>query len=253
MIKYIRECRSMTKKDIYEGIMSAAAYDKVENDFNKIRLEDLMKIIERLDLTQDEFFYFSFNEVLTSPFKKLRSINDFFQQKDIINLLNEDKSYNKYDYTLKTIYFMSIDQIDMAKKSGIVVWNILKKYDELFAFDLFCLSHIFPLFEEEIFEQINNKLMKNFKKWRNFDEFYRVEIIYLLNAGRYFQELNNNVRAIRFYEKAYKLSLFYRVGDYTGVSLYRLGYLKNDEDILKQGITLLELFDPMKLDVLKKD
>nr|QAX90265.1 hypothetical protein [Macrococcus canis] len=253
MIKHIRECRTKTKKDLYEGIMSASVYENIESDLFKIRLGDLFEIIERLDLSQEEFFYYVFKDILESPLKKLRKINNFFNTSDFVNLIEEYKSEDKYYYTIQTIYYMSKNDLGQARKYAIKVWNLLKEYDELFAYDLFCLSHIFPMFNEEVFNQINKKLIRNFKKWRDFDDFYKVEIAYYLNAGRYFQELKDNEKALTFYQKAYDTATLYNLGDYTGVALYRLGMLKDNDDMIKQAEFLLEIFDTKKLSTLQND
>lgn len=253
MIKHIRECRTKTKKDLYEGIMSASVYKQFEMDISKIRLGDLVKVIDRLDLTKEEFFYYIYKDDINSPIKKFRNIGTFFDKADYVNLIDEFKSDKKYYYTLQAIYYMSSDNFEQAKMYALLLWNILKEYDELFAYDLFCLSHIFPLFEEEMFDQVNNKLIKNFKKWRNFDNFYKTEIAYYLNAGRYFQELKDKQSAITFYQKAYDVAIEYKSGDFTGLSLYRLGKMIDNEQMVKKAESLLELFDSNKLTILKRD
>jgi len=233
--------------------MSASVYENVELDFYKIRIGDLAEIIKRLDLSQEEFFYYVFKDIVESPLKKLRNINNFFNKSDFKKLIEEYKYEDKYYYTLQTIYFMSENDLDQARKYANKAWNILKEYDELFAYDLFCLSHIFPMFKEESFNQINKKLIRNFKKWRDFDDFYKVEIAYYLNAGRYFQELKDIERSLAFYYKAYDTAILYKLGDYTGVALYRIGKLKNDEIMVEKAKFLLEIFDTEKLNILLND
>lgn len=256
LLKIIRENRNKIKIETYTDILSPPSVRQVESDIEKIRLGDLYKVLNNLEITIEEFIYYSNinnksqnnNELL-----KIRNINNYIKQNDINNLMKYYENQLMYYYTLRCINGLLNNNMKDAHEYASLTWFYLKEYDQLFANELFCLSHIFILFKGDQFEEVCRKIQKDLRKWRAFEDFLKVEIVFLLNKGRYLEEIKRINEAKECYREAHTLALKEDLATYTGISIFRLGKLNNDESLIIKGQTILEIFNKDVLETLHQD
>lgn len=250
MLKYLRESRNKTKNEVYSDIISLPSARKLEDNCENIELGVLKKILSKLEITIEEFIYLCNNE---SYFRKIRKTKNFIDYTQIKYFLKIFRNNPKFFNTLKCIECIHLNKLSEATIYAKEVWKYLSEIDEMSAYDLFCLTHIFILFDDEDFKDVCFKIKKNFNKWRDFEDFYIVEIAFYLNLGRYLEEKKELEEALFNYQEALKFSKQRNLGSYTGISLFKVGVLTENTIFIEQSRTILKLFDPKSLELLIDD
>lgn len=255
-LKFLRESRNLKKKDIYNVASSKYIYNKLEEDFRNGIVNDLLKSLESMNVSIQEFIYLSKSSHHQSNY-------DFIKDIKTINISsNEDKlqelllKYQNLDtniyYLLKSIYYIHHDNLSNAQHFAQLIWNNLESYDDYIPTDIFILTHIFHLFPFDQSEGIINIIEKKLSIYRDFDDFYKTEIIFYLNAGRYLIT-NNTHKSKKYFTKALNLSIESENGKYAGISYIRLGKLINNKSYIKKGIELLNIFSPSLITLIIDD
>lgn len=246
----IREDRFKSVKEVSSGLVSHPTYKKLEENLGEAKFDILIDILNNLDVSYKEFSYIYQKKgyQTTSPrdenIKLIRSLKSSINTYDLYKLI---ESYNNEDsiyyHTLKSIYNIHIDDLKQARFHGEKVWEKLRSFDTLYAYDLFCLTHIFMVFDLDDLRIVSKQIKKNLVFWRDFENFSSVEITFYMNLGRYLEELGENNKAISNYKIALDLSKRNDSAVYSGVNMMRLGHLTNDDNLFKNGSEILKIFD----------
>ncbi|KRN56598.1 helix-turn-helix domain-containing protein [Carnobacterium divergens] len=110
-LKKIREAKNLTQKEVSEDILSLSFYNKIENDKNSLTIELFFKILNRLNVDFDEFFFIHNNYSKSIYDNYWYKIYSFYYLSDsnslelLINSLSLD--YKK----TKNIQFYQLSQI----------------------------------------------------------------------------------------------------------------------------------------------
>ncbi|MGC7688425.1 helix-turn-helix domain-containing protein [Staphylococcus epidermidis] len=254
-MKKLREDRCKTKREVSQGIVSDKTYSKIEKGVASLNFNDLTKVLKNLDLTLEEFTY-QYKMIYEDPFskgiEKIREIthsNNKESLKKSTDAILKDKklSYKKKKIlicTLNCISNLNDGEIELAKKHANVVWDYLKDFDTLYAYDLFFLTHIFIAFTGETLDHVVEKIRIEIPKWKDFKNFQIVEISFYLNYGKYLELEKRKEEAINIYQEALRISKLNNNALYTSVSMIRLGRLIKDNTFIDSGIYILNIFDP---------
>ncbi|MCS4486839.1 hypothetical protein [Staphylococcus americanisciuri] len=252
----IRDGKNLSKFDIYNGLMSKYAYDKLEKDISNAIVGDLLLSLDRLGISIEEFIFLSKDDSKLSKYhliKEIKKLEISNNENELMCLMEKYKSLDKnMYYLLKSIHYMHHNEYDKAKNFAQKIWNSLKSFNAYTPSDIFLLSHIFYLFPLSQSKGIIQILEKNFVALRNFDEFYKTEIAFYLNAGRYLSELDFQ-KSKSFYDKALKLAIKYENGKYAGIAYVRIGQLTKNINDIEKGKYLLNIFSPSIWHYLKDD
>lgn len=256
----MREDRFKTVKEASFGIVSHPTYKKIEHNLGDAKFDILLDIINNLDISYDEFSYMyqkKSSHTIKSRDKNvklIRSLKSSINTNELYKIIEgyQDKE-SIYYHTLKCIYHIHIDDMKEAKSHGEKVWSTLKSFDSLYAYDLFCLTHIFMVFDLENLILVSKQIKKNLVFWRDFENFSSVEITFYMNLGRYLEELGEKDMAIDNYKVALDLSKKNDSAIYSSVNMMRLGHLTNDDKLLKNGSDTLKIFDLNTYHAIHKD
>lgn len=256
----LREDRFKSVKEVSSGLVSHPTYKKLEQNLGDAKFDILIDILNNLDVSYNEFSYIYQKKGYHITGSRDNNINLIRSLKSSINtddLFKAIKSYNNeesiYYHTLKAIYNIHIDDLKQAKFHGEKVWDKLKSFDTLYAYDLFCLTHIFMVFDFDNLKFISEQIKKNLVFWRDFENFSSVEITFYMNLGRYLEELGEKKLAIDNYTTALDLSKRNDSAIYSSVNMMRLGHLTNDDNLLKNGSDILKTFDLHTYHAIYKD
>lgn len=258
LIKKIRESRGLKKIDVYTNIVSKNLYTKIEEDLYLVKFDDLLLILQRLDISFMEFTYIlntHLPDFRTDFLKDMRNLFVSSNSKELDILISKYKIIDQKSYNLLlSIKYISENNLEKANEQANLVWNQLKDYDTYYPNDVFYLSHIFYLFPLKEGLTIINILKDLLSKWNNYENFIVTEASFYLNAGRYIHEIDiEKEKAIEYYYKALDISVKNDLAKYTGISLIRIGHFENDYEKLKNGKTILKIFDPNILKVILND
>lgn len=216
-IKKIRTSKNYSQAQVTQDILHQTSYSKFELGKIHLTTEHFHKILQRLDISYEEFEYinnnyqFSERDNIIQSFLKLRFID--------INVLEEIT--NKAEILLKKgedsyiqdIYFISKGFIslkqdgnfDIASTYAYQIWERLQKFDTWYLSDIYLINNILFLFPIETAISISEFAITQLERYHDLDMKYHLltatfqyNLVHLLIREGYYQkafELNEQVIA----------------------------------------------------------
>ncbi|KGR85526.1 helix-turn-helix domain-containing protein [Lysinibacillus odysseyi] len=208
-LKKIRLNRNMTQAEITAGLISQGTYSRIERDQLQVDLEIFTKLLERLNLSSNEFFYIHNNYQMTEPeeiMKDFRNLEITFPE-ILNNHMRRLSAYLK-EYpssTLRKIFiayevlYLEAEEgdIESAKQKAGLVWEDFQKLDSWYIDDLILLNSLLTLFPLETAMEITTTALKRIDAYQLFEK----DLTYL---KVYFQM---DLCAICIHHREYELAL----------------------------------------------
>ncbi|MBC1417903.1 helix-turn-helix domain-containing protein [Listeria fleischmannii] len=183
VLKEIRMNSSITVNEAcnYGGIMTRGHLYKVENcevlpDLNKITslLQNFSISLEEFDFLRRKYKWTHSQETLLE-FRKIQNSLHTNQLQDLLKKLEKKETKSSFSknmiYLLQGYIAIQKDQkIDDAKKYFNLIWSDLQKKETWYYTDIFFISHIFFIFEEETLTYILNQLLYYYKLYSGFSD-----------------------------------------------------------------------------------
>ena len=267
-IKKIRTEKGFTQKYIAKNIFTQGNYSKFENSIHEdIKLSTFQEIINRLEVSYDEFFFIHNAYKLSS---RESIIKKFFAQiynniDDLKKLRENCTDYLKLNPDDKFIQNISIvlDALQILRKTKDFkeahklvgpIWSNLSKRDNLYIADIFLLNNILFIFPLETAITLKKFSFKQIKKYENFYNLDRLKINFNLNLSlMYIRALEFN-SALALIEETINLCKKEQLLIQLSISYIRKGiclkYLNlPEENWIEKGysiLTILEEFDILK-------
>lgn len=179
IIKQIRTSKGLCQSDIakYSGI-AQGNYSKFENEQIEVRASVFLKILDRLDISLEEYKYISNEYNLAykeSILKKFFYISHHDEESlEIIKW--ECKNYLKHKESaairdIKTICKALIcitvsNDFREAKKIALPIWTRLSKSNALYLYDMYFINAIMYIFSVEEALNIRAFLLREYKKYK---------------------------------------------------------------------------------------
>ncbi|MFJ8531581.1 helix-turn-helix domain-containing protein [Bacillus sp. NPDC094106] len=158
-LKRIRESRGLSQTYLGADIVSRTSISKIENGKQEPTISNAQKLITRLDLNTNEFFYIQ-NDYKLDP--KMQILYDFMnlsettQDEPISKIINECKNYlsNTFDVEINSILIVleSLQNFEKGYDLSTIyenlkpVWERLSKLDDWLIIDLFLINNILYFF-----------------------------------------------------------------------------------------------------------
>src|SRR5690554_1757275 len=137
-LRDIREALDLSQKQMAEGIMSQSNYSKVENGTVEISFTKMLEILDRLDMSLEEFVYIN-NQYSNKPVKKRNYLNKLkyndkqLLSKYIAELNSIQKPTTKEKELLSVfealLFIAENNDYEKAREKVAPIWKRLEKYD----------------------------------------------------------------------------------------------------------------------------
>ena len=162
VLKEIRIDRGYPQKYVAEGIMGQSAYSKIERNEIEPTFRKWLAILEKLNVSVDEFRYILNKESLTT---KEKLINEFFSLNynhldDLKLLKGEIVAYLKEeeDYLLRNLYYAceslivlnTTQNVEEAQLFAKKIWERLEKFDRWYLVDIRLINTILFIFPIDV-------------------------------------------------------------------------------------------------------
>ncbi|EAC2247093.1 helix-turn-helix domain-containing protein [Listeria welshimeri] len=267
-IKEIRVSKNIKQEEIYKDLISRNVLWQIENDKIRTNYEVLKEILNRLNISFDEFLYIQ-NNFESTPLQQLENrYNSIYTSIEIDVLINLQKDIDAYleyhsshplliDLKKCLNAIIAIEKEDnFAKATAIVspIWDRISKQNDWYWEDIQIMSHIFYMFEQETALNICKELFNKLNNYRNFKNADRLEISTLLNISTMLLDkgkLNESEQYINkcivlAEENKYFIQWAYALG--TKGILKTMTNNKNEgQKLLNQSINILETINQHNL------
>ncbi len=268
--KKIRKNKGISQKKICENIVSRTTLSKMENGKVIPSIENFSYLLDKISMSLEEFDYicnsYSINpknDILTKFFSCFSNMNN----EELLNVKELSIEYltKQEDTTIRDILSITEAYLNLAEDHSNrikcmpkilvnTVWSRLQKMTEWYYQELRLVNCILFMFPLETIIEMAPRLIKSLEKYNDFANMDNVRISILLNISTIYlqNEMYQECYSILKFSESYiyKSKRF----DYLSVLKVRLGICKNDKNIIKEGLILLELTDEKELlKALKKE
>ncbi len=269
--KKIRENKGYSQQYLSKDILTQSAYSKFELNKMDIMYSSYISLLEKIDITHEEFNYikngyeYSKKEELCNRFFKMTynnpdALNELMdsiaavliEQDDI--LLQDIKSICEALLLLIEAKDMHLIRLKVEN-----IWNRLSKYDGWYIKEIQLINSILFLFPVDTALDISYIAMKNLRKYKGFQDIYKLEINMKLNIALLLiksEKFHDALKTLDSLINICKLnSTFKQLATCyirKGISLECLG-LEGQEFIEKGKLILGALEDEMLLGILMKE
>ncbi|MEB2301387.1 helix-turn-helix domain-containing protein [Lysinibacillus xylanilyticus] len=272
-IKLIRENKGLTQAYISDKILTQGNYSKFENLNLDIGGASLIAILNKLELSLEEFLFIKNNFTITernSIIQKFHSLT-YNDRKGLINLLNDIEKYSKRknDFLIESIekicnsllIFIKTKDIENARIGINSIWTHLSKRNHLYISDIYLLNSILFFFPLQIGREIIQYLLRGIDKYKNFKGIEKMKINCLLNFSIFLIKNREYKDALIYIENAISMCKLYKNYSKITVCYIRKGICLNQINRecksglfwINKGFNLLKEMDETDLIVQLKD
>ena len=182
VLKEIRVDRGYSQQYVAEGIMGQSAYSKIERNEIEPTFRKWLAILEKLNVSVDEFRYILNKEDLTA---KEKLINEFLSLNanhlDDLKLLKD--AINEYlkveeDYLLRNFYYAcesliilhATQNIEEAQFFAKKVWDRMDKFDKWYLLDIRLINYILFIFPIDVAVNIGKRVIQQLAPYHKLKE-----------------------------------------------------------------------------------
>lgn len=202
--KNIRKNKKLTQEYVCNGIVTRTALSKFENNKNSITLDNFLRLLERLDMSLEEFIFIN-NDYKVSPF--INIINGFCQLQSnhdtdkLINLIERCNEFlneedNWYIKKIKDICAGFIYSRDKSSEHLLIkfkefaeqIWNELSLRDEWYYLDIRLINNLIFIFDQDTIKSICLEIDYKFRKYNNFSDYEILKSSLYLNMSIIFMK-----------------------------------------------------------------
>ena len=266
VLKEIRIDRGYSQQYVAEGIMGQSAYSKIERNEIEPTFRKWLLILEKLNVSVEEFQYILNKENLT---KKEKLINEFFSlnynHPDNLKLLKEELvAYLKVDedYLLRDISYAceslialnTTQNVEKAQSFAKKIWERLEKFDKWYLLDIRFINTILFIFPIDVAVNIGERATKQLIPYYNLKEaevlLINVDInlsVLLIDDKKYPEALEYLEKVIplcKKYQKYNQLAIAY---SRKGIILHKTGKIEESSVLIEKAYAILNAIEDTKL------
>lgn len=253
LLREFRQSRNLTMKEVCDTDLSVAQLSKFERGVSELTINKLRVILDRLNITIEEFFHAE-KEFELSAFEQLiLDMKEHYINREVDKLLAlRDEQLQKYEE--RNVKFFELNAImlsalikDLDKDQYVEDVREAKLIDHLMVVDLWChyeivlFANSIPLFTIESLVMLTNEMINNTQYYRVIGKHRTITIQTLTNVILVLLEKGETFHSKNFLDILEELLELDQYMLYEkNVSKYLSGfyyYLKNDED---RGLHLME-------------
>lgn len=258
--KIIRENKGYTQKYVSKGIITQGAYSKFEDNQSVINANSYIHILNKLHLSEDEFFFIRNGYQYTVYQKLVQSFfslpyNDLNQllkiQEELQRYLNSDEDVLLQDISIICEALISLVQTnDIAKAQKIVapVWDRLSKHNQWYLSDFQIINVLLYLFPVDTAIEVTRSMLDRLRKYKGFRDTrqlkftYRINLSLLLIKSQDYQGalnvIQDTIAQFRQYMPHQSLALCF---SRKALCLHNLGF-ENSNVFLQKSQQLLDIY-----------
>ncbi|CZQ91083.1 helix-turn-helix domain-containing protein [Trichococcus collinsii] len=266
VLKEIRIDRGYSQQYVAEGIMGQSAYSKIERNEIEPTFRKWLAILEKLNISVDEFRYILNKEKLT---QKEKLINEFFSlnynHPDNLKLLKgEISAYLQVeeDYLLRDIFYAceslialnTTQDVEKAQLFAKKIWERLEKFDKWYLLDIRLINTILFIFPTDVAVNIGERATNQLIPYHNLKEadilLINIDVnlaVLLIDDKKYPESLSYLEKVIplcKKYQKYNQLAIAYAR---KGIVLQKTGEIDEGSKHIKKAYSILIAIEDMKL------
>lgn len=202
-IKQIRVGKNITQEKLAENILSRSHLSLIESNKNDISINSLLKLINKLHISADEFFYLASDYTLSeSKSLSLKLMNESNRGNSINLKKLQEVATSKYkktgDYEFYHLALLADIYIELLNNDFTLNEEIqeiakpIKEYlfslSEWYLYDLKLFNNILFVFDSLSINTISKKVMASIKKYDNHPNAREDYVNILINLSTYYIE-----------------------------------------------------------------
>lgn len=265
LFKEIRRNKNFSQEFMARGVLTQSAYSKFELGKNEISYSSYIQLLEKLEMTQEEFAYIQ-NDYSYNPHEKL--LLDFFDLP-----FNDPKQLNAIIKTSREILknaenevvadiavicealilLVETNDMEKARKKAEVVWSRLADRHYWYLSEIKIINSILFLFPSAAAKEMTKKVITNLKRYGNFKEANKLVGILNLNLSFLLIREQEYAEALRIIEHASEVFKEYSMYKHLAAAYVRKGIclsqftLSEGKEEADKGILMLELLEDYTL------
>ena len=266
VLKDIRIDRGYSQQYVAEGIMGQSAYSKIERNEMEPTFRKWLAILEKLNISVDEFRYILNKEDLTT---KEKIINEFFSlnynylddlkllKDEIIAYLKEEEDYLLRDlyYACESLIVLNETQnVEKAQFFAKKIWERMEKFDKWYLLDIRLINTILFIFPIDVAVNVGERVTKQLVPYHNLKEaeilLINIDVnlaILLIDDKKYHEALFYLKKVIplcKKYQKYNQLAIAYAR---KGIILQKTGKMDEGSEYIEKAYYILNAIEDRKL------
>ncbi|WP_256263961.1 helix-turn-helix domain-containing protein [Listeria monocytogenes] len=242
-LRDIRKIKGYTQNEIVTTNLSRSTIAKIETNLINPSYDRITIFCKQIGISLDEVIYYQHNYSVSEKEKlihEFRNLNNSIYKDPINKLISELDSYLLIDNDLQIIelkailkaitIFTETDNVELARKEVLFIWERLEKQDEWFHFDILILAYIIFVFEDETLENVANKLMREIDKFSYFVNYKRLKLGLVLNLALFLKLAGKMDQTIKYIDIGIQLAT-----DIDNLSIKYLACHRKAEYLLYNG------------------
>ena len=252
VLKDIRIDRGYSQQYVAEGIMGQSAYSKIERNEMEPTFRKWLAILEKLNISVDEFRYILNKESLTT---KEKIINEFFSlnynhlddlklvKDEIIAYLKEEE-----DYLLRDLYYAceglivlnATQNVEKAQFFAKKIWERMEKFDKWYLLDIRLINAILFIFPIDVAVNIGERVTKQLVPYHNLKEAENLLINIDINLAALLIDDKKYHEALSYLEKVIPLCKKYQKYNQLSIAYARKGIIFKKTGKIDEGSEYIE-------------
>lgn len=266
VFKEIRIDRGYSQQYVAEGIMGQSAYSKVERNEIEPTFRKWLLILEKLNVSVEEFQYILNKQNLT---EKEKLINEFFSlnynhpdnlellKDELVAYLTVDEDYLLRDifYACESLIALNTNQsVEKAQSFAKKIWERLEKFDKWYLLDIRLINTILFIFPIDVAVNIGERATKQLIPYNNLKEadilLINIEVnlsVLLIDEQKYLEALSyleNVIPLCKKYQKYNQLAIAY---SRKGIILQKTGKIDEGSEHIAKAYSILNAIEDTKL------
>lgn len=250
-LRKIRTDFSMTQAELSQGIINRASLAKFEKEQMSIPIDQFHQLLERVDISFQEFLYLTQNYRLTAKEKIIKEFLTLSNRPTKVELTTliircENVNQNLKNRTINQIkllcqtalHYLEYQEFDHNFKD---FWEKLENKNRWHYIDILLLRQMILLFPTALSVQVYQDILKYLTKYQHFNESDLLFATVHLNFSELLIQEKNRQLAISSLTIAQKYAHKTHRYDILATCFIRLGMLKNNPGLIEKGFNILEL------------
>lgn len=264
-LKKIRLNRNMTQTQVAAGVLGQGTYSRIERDQLQVDVELFAKLLQKLNISSNEFFYVHNNysateqQTIMQEFReltivtpdllkmKINRLEKFLNKTTLPNLSNIHIAYQIL------LHFINGEENGNIHLQAMAIWRDFQQLDNWYIDDLILLNSLLFLLPLETAEEITSTALKRIRNYKEYEkDLTYLEIFFQMDLSVIYmehQQYEVALHKLNCIEKIYKPKMSYQTlaGLYFNKSICYINLNEQHNEELSKMRLLLEIYDDQAL------
>ncbi|OFI46379.1 hypothetical protein BG262_05015 [Floricoccus penangensis] len=256
--KEIRKSKNLSQKDICGKTLSRTTISKFENNKLVPSYPTMEFLLRQISMTFEEFEFLcnkNGENKRMDILLKYKAVLSSAETKRIVPLIEQCDEYlkNEDDIAIKESRQVLISLMEIAKGKFEVtddfrdsiseLWDKLKAMDTWYYTDLMFINILIFKLPIETLKEIDKPILESIKKYEKYNKgaIHFLKMCIFINLSTIYMQNNFVEQAIHFAELAAEVAKQIKNYYFLSYAYIRLGICKNEQKLIIDGLTLLEI------------